>query len=124
MPNTRKPKAAVRQRESATLDTLSEWVQQGTDSFFATQRILLDLVMRQNANTLTAVRDRLGTVRTAPTTALIEMTGEGVSNFIAAQRIVLQLAQRQNEIVVGAVRERVRGPAPLTAMTDLLRRGV
>lgn len=123
MPTKPKPEPATHARESSPASLLTEWVRQGTESFFATQRILLDLVMRQNANTFSAVRDRLAGVGAAPVTALTEIAGEGISNFIAAQRVLLQLAQRQNEIVLTAVKERT-GPAPIGAMTDLLRRGV
>src|SRR5581483_8468706 len=102
---------------------LSDWVRQGADSFFATQRILLDLVMRQNANTISAVRERIANVGSAPAAALTEMAGEGISNFIAAQRVLLQLAQRENEILMGSVSERAAAP-PVAAMSEMLRRGV
>src|SRR5579864_8279012 len=95
-------------RETSPVALLSEWARQGTESFFATQRILLDLVTRQNANALTAVKERLTGVGTAPAAALTEMAAEGISNFIAAQRVLLQLAQRQNEIVMGGVRDQVK----------------
>ena len=91
---------------------LSGWVRQGTESFFATQRILMDLVMRQNANTFNAVRERLATARDARGHGATEMAGEGISNFIAAQRVLLHLAQRQNEIVMTGVKERTGGFAP------------
>src|SRR5690242_3604976 len=123
MPAKVKPEPPKTARESSGLTLLSEWVRQGTESFFATQRILLDLVMRQNSSTINAVRERLAGARTAPVEALTEMAGEGMSNFIAAQRVLLQLAQRQNDIVLGGVKEQV-GIAPVEAMTDLLRRGV
>src|ERR1051325_4600868 len=99
---TRKPKpeAATRARGSSGVALLSEWVRQGAESFFATQRILLDLVTRQNANTIAAVRERISNVSSVPAAALTEMAGEGISNFIAAQRILLQLAQRQNDILM------------------------
>src|ERR1051325_5926391 len=91
---------------AGALSLLSDWVRQGTESFFATQRILLDLVMRQNAKTIESVREQLGEARHIPMEAITEMTGEGLSNFIAAQRVVLNLAQRQNEIVMTGVKER------------------
>ena len=58
MPTKSKPEP-TRAREFSPVSLLSEWVRQGTESFFATQRILLDLVMRQNANAITAVQERL-----------------------------------------------------------------
>lgn len=123
MPNKTKAEPVGRGRESSPVSLLAEWVRQGTESFFATQRILLDLVMKQNSNTFSAVRERLAGARTAPVEALTEIAGEGISNFIAAQRVILQLAQRQNDIILGGVKERT-SPAALTAMTDVLRRGV
>src|SRR5215472_10902506 len=120
MPTKPKPQAAG--RGSSTVTLLTEWVRQGTESFFATQRILLDLVMRQNATAMNTVRERLAGARSVPAEALTEMAGEGISNFIAAQRVLLQLAQRQNEIVMGGVSERTGGVPPVSAMTELLRR--
>src|SRR5215470_4301948 len=121
MPAKARPEPAA--RVASPLALLTEWVRQGTESFFATQRILLDLVVRQNANTIGAVRERLVDLRSAPAEALTEMAGEGISNFIAAQRVVLQLAQRQNEILMTGLKERSVA-APMAAMTDVFRRGV
>jgi hypothetical protein len=123
MPPKAKPEAASRSRESQA-SLLSEFVRQGTESFFATQRILLDLATRQNTTTVDAIRDRLYNVRTAPIEALTEMAGEGLSNFIAAQRVLLNLAQRQNELLMTGVVERTHSMKPVGAMAELLRRGV
>src|SRR5689334_19430818 len=124
MPPKAKPEPTGRAREYSPVSLLTQWVRQGTESFFATQRILLDLVTRQNANTLSAVREHLGTIRTAPVDALTEMAGEGMSNFIAAQRVLLQLAQRQNELVFAGVQDRTPHVPPVKAMADLVRRGI
>ncbi|HTS27245.1 MAG TPA: hypothetical protein VMH81_15315 [Bryobacteraceae bacterium] len=113
-----------RARELSPVSILSDWVRQGTESFFATQRILLDLVMRQNANTMQAVREQFANVRAAPGEILPEMAGEGISNFIAAQRVLLHLWQRQNEIVMTGVKERRGGFPPVAAVTDLISRGL
>src|ERR1700761_8347860 len=121
MPYKVTPKSAA--PESSPISMLTEWVRQGTESFFATQRILLDLVVRQNSHTVSAIRERFAEARSTPAAMLTEMAGEGISNFIAAQRVLLQLAQRQNEIVMTGVKERA-GMAPLGALTDILRRGV
>ena len=112
-----KPDAASRSRESET-SMLSEFVRQGTESFFATQRILLDLATRQNTTTIDAVRERLENARTAPVAALTEMAGEGLSNFIAAQRVLLQLTQRQNDLLLAGIAERTDGVKPAGAMAD------
>ena len=93
-------------RAAAPVYLFTDWVQQGTESFFAAQRILLDLVMRQNSIALNTLRDRFA-ARPGPVATVSEIAGEGMSNFIAAQKILLDLAERQNEIVMNGVKERV-----------------
>jgi len=110
-------------RESSMISLFSDWVQQGTENFFAAQRILLDLVMRQNSMAMNALRERLAAATPGPA-ALTEVAGEGFERFIAAQKILLDLAKRQNEIVMTGVKERVGASQPAAAMTDLLRRSV
>jgi hypothetical protein len=125
MPATAKPApAATRSQASSPFSLFTEWARQGTESFFATQRILVDLVMRQNSNTMTAIRERLADVGPAPLTALTEMAGEGASNLIAAERVLLHLAQRENEILVGALQDRTGNSAPAAAVTNVIRRSI
>jgi hypothetical protein len=124
MPTKTKPQAATQPEAFCAFSLLTEWARQGSESFFATQRILWDLVMRQNATTMTAVREQLATVRTAPVAALTELVGEGVSNLIAVDRVLLQLAQRENEILVGAVQDRTGNYAPAAALTNVIRRSI
>ena len=115
----------VKAREdSSYASLLSGWISQGVDSFFATQRILLDLAMRQNAAVMNMLRDRLADPKHSPAAIVSEMTGEGVSHFIEAQKVLLDLAQRQNEIMMQGVQERVGDSATATAMTNVLRRSV
>jgi hypothetical protein len=116
--------AATRHEASSPFSLLTDWARQGTENFFASQRILLDLVMRQNANAMTAIQDRLSAVRNVPVAAFTEMIGEGVSNLIAVDRVLLHLAQRENEIVVGALQERTGNSAPASAMTNVIRRSI
>ena len=111
-------------RESSFVSLLSGWAQQGVQSYFATQRILLDLAMRQNASVMHVLRDRLTDPRHSPATVLTELAGEGITNLMEAQRVLLGLAQRQNEIVMNGVKERVGGYAAAEAMAELLRRNV
>jgi hypothetical protein len=118
------PEKTVPAREPSSISMLAGWLRQGTESFFASQRILMDLVMRQNAQTISAFQGRLTEARHIAGTAATEMAGEGISNFIAAQRVLLNLAQRENEIFTTLVKERIGGPAPIAAMTDLFSRGV
>jgi hypothetical protein len=118
------PEKTVPAREPSSISMLAGWLRQGTESFFASQRILMDLVMRQNAQTISAFQGRLTEARHIAGNAATEMAGEGISNFIAAQRVLLNLAQRENEILTTVVKERIGGPAPIAAVTDLFSRGV
>ena len=118
------PEKAAQPREPSSISMLAGWLKQGTESFFASQRILLDLVMRQNADTISAFQGRLTEARHIAGTAVTEMAGEGIANFIAAQRVLLNLAQREKEILTTVVKERIGGPAPVAALTDLFSRGV
>ncbi|PYX90262.1 MAG: hypothetical protein DMG68_02415 [Acidobacteria bacterium] len=114
----------IHPRESSLVSLLSGWMQQGVESFFATQRILLDLAMRQNASVMHLLQEKLADPHNSPTAILTELAGEGMTNFIEAQKVLLNLAQEQNEIVMGGVKERVGASAAAGAMTDLLRRSV
>jgi hypothetical protein len=118
------PEKTVPVQEPSSISMLAGWLRQGTESFFTSQRILMDLVARQNANTFSAFQERLGEARKIASTAVTEMAGEGISNFIAAQRVLLNLAQRENEIFTTVVKERVGGPPPVAAVTDLFSRGI
>jgi len=118
------PEKTVPVREPSSLSMFAGWLRQGTENFFASQRILMDLVMRQNAHTISAFQERLVEARNVAGAAVTEMTGEGISNIIAAQRVLLNLAQRENEILTTAVRERTGGWAPAAAATDLFSRGI
>ena len=111
-------------RESSVVSLLSGWAQQGVQSFFATQRILLDLAMRQNANLMHSLRQHLSDPQHSPTAILSEVTAEGMSNFIEGQKVLLELGQKQNEILMSGVKERVGDFPAAQAVTDLLRRSV
>ncbi|HTR68302.1 MAG TPA: hypothetical protein VMH85_21155 [Terriglobales bacterium] len=111
-------------RESSFVSILSGWAQQGVQSFFATQRILLDLAMRQNANVMHALRQQLTDPHHSPTAILSEVAGEGMTNFIEGQKVLLDLGKQQHEILMTAVQERVGDWPAAQAMTDLLRRSV
>ena len=115
---------AVHPRETSFVSILSGWAQQGVQSFFATQRILLDLAMRQNANVMQALRNQLSDPHHSPTAILSEVAGEAVSNFIEGQKVLLELGKQQNEILMTAVKERVGDQPQGQAITDLLQRSV
>jgi len=111
-------------RESSFVSILSGWAQQGVQSFFATQRVLLDLAMRQNANVMHALRQQLTDPHHSPTVLLSEVAGEGMTNFIEGQKVLLDLGKQQNEILMAGVKERIGDWPAAHAMTDLLRRSV
>lgn len=110
--------------ESSFVTLLSGWAQQGVQSLFATQRVLLDLVMRQNASVMHSLRQQLSDPHHSPTVILSEMAEEGMSNFIEGQKALLHLAQQQNEILMTGVKQRIGDTPAAHAVTDLLRRSV
>src|SRR6202142_4757607 len=125
MPTTVKSESSrTHSRESSFVSLLSGWAQQGVQSFFATQRILLDLAMRQNASLMHSVRQQMSDPHHSPTAILSEVTAEGMANFIEGQKVLLELGQKQNEILMTGVKERVGDWPPAQAVTDLLRRSV
>jgi len=111
-------------KESSVVSILSGWVQQGTQTLFATQRILLDLAMRQNASVMHALRQQLSDPLHSPTAILSEIAGEGMTNFFEGQKVLLELGKEQNEILMSGVKERVGDWPAAHAITDLLRRSV
>lgn len=125
MPTTVKSEPSrTHSRESSFVNLLSGWAQQGVQSFFATQRILMDLAMRQNASLMHSLRQQLSDPNHSPTAILGEVAAEGMSNFIEGQRVLLELGQKQNEILMTGVKDRVGDWPAAQAVTDLLRRSV
>jgi hypothetical protein len=124
MPATVKSESSrTHPREPSFVTLLSSWAQQGVQSFFATQRILLDLAMRQNASVMQSVRQQLTDPQHSPAAILGEVAGEGVTNFIEGQKVLLELGLRQHELLMSGVKERVGDPRATHAV-DLLRRSV
>lgn len=111
-------------RPSSIVSLLSGWVQQGMESFFATQRILVDVAMRQNASAMKAMRDSLSDPEHSPVALLSELAVEGTANYIDAQRILLDLVQQENEILMEGVKDRVSGSNGATALVNLMRRSI
>jgi hypothetical protein len=111
-------------KNSSVLSLLSGWGQQGVQTIFATQRILLDLAMRQNASVMHAVRQQLSDPHRSPTAILSEVAEEGMTNFLEGQQILLELGKQQNEILLNGVKERVGDCPRRRAMLDLLQRSV
>jgi hypothetical protein len=111
-------------RESSMVSLLSGWAQQGAQTLFATQRILIDLAMRQNASVMHAIREQLSDPLHSPTAILSEVTGDGLTNFLEGQKVLLNLGREQNELLMASVKERMGDWPAAHAMTDLLRRTV
>jgi hypothetical protein len=125
MPATTKTETSrTHPMESSFVSILSGWAQQGVQGFFATQRILIDLAMKQNAAVMHAVRQQLTDPQHSPTAILSEVAGEGVTNFIEGQKILLDLGKQQNEILMAGVKERVGNIPAAYVLTDLLQRSV
>lgn len=125
MPATPKTEThRVHPRESSFVSILSGWAQQGVQSFFATQRILLDLAMRQNAHVMDALRQQLTDPNHSPTAILSEVAAEGMANFLEGQKVLLHLGRQQNELLMTAVKERIGDWPAAQATTDLLQRSV
>ncbi len=116
--------AAATTQPSSFVSLLSGWIQQGMESFFATQKILMDVATRQNANAVKAFRDSLADPKHSPTAILKELLVEGTANFIEAQRVLLDLGQKENEILLHGIKERAGGNAAVVAMSDIVRRSV
>ena len=109
---------------SSFFTLVTGWMQQGVESFFATQRILVDLAMRQNLNIMKTLRDDLADPERSPMIMLTELAAEGTSTFLETQRILLDLAHHETEIMMGGIKERVHESAPAVAMTEMVRRSM
>jgi hypothetical protein len=124
MPRETKPRPVAHPHPSSVISLLTGWVQQGVESFFATQRVLVDVAMRQNAVAMKTLREGMSDPENSPLAIMAELAVEGTSSFVEAQRILLNMAQQENEIIMNGVKERVAGNMPMTAMSDLLRHSI
>jgi hypothetical protein len=124
MPATRKTEFVRTQATPSIVSVLTGWVQQGVQSCFAMQRVILDLAMRQNAAVMHSLRKQLTDPNHSPAAVLSEAAGEGVTNFIEGQKTLVDLAKKQNEILMTGVKERIGDWPAAHALTELLRRSV
>src|ERR1700739_3932692 len=92
-------------KDSSVFSLFSGWAQQGAQTLFATQRILIDLAMRQNASVMHAVKQQLSDPRHSPTAILSEIAEEGLTNFMEGQKVLLELGKQQNEILMAGGRD-------------------
>ena len=111
-------------RESSFINLLSGWVQQGVENFFATQRILVDLAMRQNGTVIDVLREKLTAPDFQPVAVAKEFAGEGLANFIEGQKLLLGLVQHENEILATGVKQRIGGFAVTDALINTMHRGI
>lgn len=111
-------------KESPLLAILSGWGQQAVQTLFATQHILLDLAMRQNASIMHAVRQQLADPHHSPAAILSEVAEDGIANFLDGQHILLELGKQQNEILMTAAKERLGDCPKRAALIRLLQRSV
>ena len=114
----------VHAKDSSVFSVLSGWAQQGAQTLFAAQRILIDLAMRQNAAVMHAVRQQLSDAHHSPTAILSEVASEGMTNFLEGQKVLLNLGKEQNKLLMTGVKERVGDHPRRQALVDLLRRSV
>lgn len=115
---------ATHGKESPLLAILSGWGQQAVQTLFATQHILLDLAMRQNASVMHAVRQQLSDSHHSPAAILSEVAEDGIANFLDGQHILLELGKQQNEILMTAAKERLGDCPRRAALINLLQRSV
>jgi len=109
---------------SAAFSLLADWTRQGTESFVATQKILMDLAAQQNSLALGFIRERTADLPFGPVSGLVEFAGQGVANFIAAQKILLDLAAQENAIVHQAAKDGLGLTPPVSAVADVIHGGV
>src|SRR5262249_45311887 len=119
----RNNKKATQDVPASLLSLLTGWMQQGIESFSATQRIFGEVAMRQNAAATRTLQESLSDPSYSPIGGLTQLAAEGTSSFIEAQKILLKLAEEENEIVMNGVKEQI-GSEPGMAMADLVRRSL
>jgi hypothetical protein len=124
MPAEKHETSRAHPKESSVISLLSGWAQQGAQTLFATQRILIDLAMRQNATVMHAIKQQLSDSQHSPTAILSEVAGEGMTNFLEGQKILLNLGKEQNELLMRGIKERVGDSPRRQALVELLRRSV
>jgi len=124
MPRETKPGPATHTHPTSFLSLLSGWMQQGVESFFATQRILVDLALRQNAVAMKSLREGFSDPEHSPLAIMTELAIEGTSSFMEAQRILLNLAQQENDLFLTGIKERLTGSVPAAAAANVVHRTI
>ncbi|HEX3322067.1 MAG TPA: hypothetical protein VHR84_15280 [Terriglobales bacterium] len=125
MPRNRKPMPVTAHGLPSTfLSLLTGWIEQGVESFFATQRVLVDVAMRQNAALTKTLREGIADRENSPVAILTDLAIEGTSSFMEAQKILLNLAHQQNAMMMDAGKERVANVPRAGAVADLVHRSM
>jgi hypothetical protein len=109
---------------SSPVNRLAGWARQGTESFVAAQKTLLDLTAQQNALVFGMVRERLGKPRFRPDVAIAQIADTGVEHFTTAGKILLDLAAGETALVVDGFKEGLRLPAVARSVVDVVRHRV
>src|SRR3974377_1523947 len=117
-------KTAPPAQESSFINLRCGWVQQGVENFFATQRILVDLAMRQNCTVMHVMREKLTAPDFRTVAVAKEFAGEGLANFIEGQKLLLGMAQRESEILATGMKERVGGFAVTDPLMNTIHRSI
>jgi len=116
--------ARAHSKENSVFSVLSGWAQQSAQTLFATQRIFIDLAMRQNATVMHAIKEQLSDSQHSPTAILSDLAGEGLTNFLEGQKVLLNLGKEQNKLIMTGVKERLGENPRRRALIDLLQRSV
>jgi hypothetical protein len=122
MPSSKPQVARQPNLPSSLLSLLTGWMQQGIESFSATQRIFEEVVIRQNAATAQSLENYIADSENSPVAILTELAVRGTSSFIEAQRILLHLAEKENQIAMNGVKERIVDSPGGVVVTDFVRR--
>src|SRR5208283_490901 len=110
--------------ESSFVSMFSGWVNQGFENFFATQRLLVDLAVRQNAAAINLVSARFANPQFSPVKILTELASDGMTNFIAGQKVLLDLVREESDILMHGVKDRVSVSDAAVAMAELAQRSL
>src|ERR1039458_9668063 len=96
------PEKTIPAPAPSSISMLAGWLKQGTESFIAAQRVLLNLAQCENEILTTAVKERVG--GPAPVAALTDLFSRGIDTVIGMQQHLLTLAARQTDEWIDATK--------------------
>src|SRR5581483_7089750 len=98
MPTAVRPESGrTHSREPSFMSLLSGWAQQGVQRLFASEGIIVDIAMGQNASLMHALAQKASDPPHSPTAILSEIGGQGINNLLEGHKVLLGLAQEHNE---------------------------